>query len=46
MMSIVKHLLDYHFASGTKLGRDAKSLSQPSMIEVADMKTLTVRHEY
>ena len=38
MMSIVKHLLDYHFASGMKLSRDAKSLSQPCMIEVADVK--------
>ncbi|KAL4578690.1 hypothetical protein LXL04_014819 [Taraxacum kok-saghyz] len=42
----VQYLLDYHFASGTKLGRDAKSLCQPCMIEVADVKTLMVRHEY
>ncbi|KAL4574789.1 hypothetical protein LXL04_021627 [Taraxacum kok-saghyz] len=41
-----RYLLDYHFASGTKLARDGKSLSQPCMIEVADVKTLTVRHEY
>ncbi|KAL4554883.1 hypothetical protein LXL04_037490 [Taraxacum kok-saghyz] len=42
MMSIVKYLLDYHFTSGTKLGCDAKSLRQPCMIEVADVKTLTL----
>ncbi|KAL4562554.1 hypothetical protein LXL04_034761 [Taraxacum kok-saghyz] len=32
--------------SGNVPSRDAKSLSQPCMIEVADVKTLAVRHEY
>ncbi|KAL4591085.1 hypothetical protein LXL04_004034 [Taraxacum kok-saghyz] len=45
-MSIVKYLLNYHFISGTKRGRDAKSLSQPCMIEVADVKILTIKYEY
>ncbi|KAL4563374.1 hypothetical protein LXL04_027415 [Taraxacum kok-saghyz] len=46
MLRMIREAIsNYHFASGTKLGRGAKNLSQLCLIEVADVKTLMVRHE-